>query len=97
MSEIAEILGLEGPSLVRIVESLVAEGLISRRVDPSDKRAKLLKLTSKGEGCIPILTELLEQLDQQFLGRFSEEEFGVMLRGMVQLDQILSRDKYVIQ
>lgn len=46
---IAEELGVEGPSLVRVVDMLIGEGLLTRQEDPSDRRAKLLKLTVSGE------------------------------------------------
>lgn len=46
---IAEEIGVEGPSLVRVVDSLEKDGLISRVCDPSDRRAKMVELTADGE------------------------------------------------
>ena len=45
---IAEELGLEGPSLVRIIDLLVADKLVTRKEDATDRRAKILSLTEKG-------------------------------------------------
>ncbi|MGQ3674065.1 MarR family winged helix-turn-helix transcriptional regulator [Xanthobacter sp. TB0139] len=97
MSEIAETLGIEGPSLVRIVEGLVTDGLLSRRVDPQDKRAKLLKLTSRGEACIPALEKLLEHIKGQFLSDFDDDEFGIMLRGLLRVDRVLNRESHMLR
>ncbi len=46
---LAEEMGIEGPSLVRLIDLLQAEGLVERREDPSDRRAKMLHLTATGE------------------------------------------------
>src|ERR1700732_4017707 len=46
---LAEEMGIEGPSLVRLIDLLQAEGLVERREDPTDRRAKMLHLTALGE------------------------------------------------
>ena len=46
---LAEALGVEGPSLVRVLDQLVAAGLMERREDPHDRRAKTLHLTEAGQ------------------------------------------------
>lgn len=46
---LAEEMGLEGPSVVRLIDLLAAEGLVERREDPTDRRAKILHLTPLGE------------------------------------------------
>src|SRR6201997_4570869 len=46
---LAEEIGIEGPSLVRLIDLLQAEGLVERREDPTDRRAKMLHLTEIGE------------------------------------------------
>lgn len=45
---VAEALGLEPPSLVRVLDQLVQAGLVERRDDASDRRAKTLHLTPNG-------------------------------------------------
>ncbi|MET3786575.1 DNA-binding MarR family transcriptional regulator [Methylobacterium radiotolerans] len=45
---LAEAVGIEGPSLVRLIDQLAAAGLVVRREDPSDRRAKVLGLTARG-------------------------------------------------
>lgn len=45
---LAEAVGIEGPSLVRLIDQLAAAGLVVRREDPSDRRAKVLGLTPRG-------------------------------------------------
>ncbi len=45
---LADEMGLEGPSVVRLIDLLAAEGLVERREDPTDRRAKVLHLTPAG-------------------------------------------------
>ncbi len=45
---LAEQLGIEGPSLVRLIDMLAAEHLVERREDPTDRRAKTLHITEAG-------------------------------------------------
>ena len=45
---VADALGLEPPSLVRVLDQLILAGLVERRDDASDRRAKTLHLTPNG-------------------------------------------------
>lgn len=45
---LADALGLEASSLVRVVDLLIDNGLLERSEDPQDRRAKLLRLTDDG-------------------------------------------------
>ncbi len=46
--ELAGALGLEGPSLVRLLDALERRGLIERREDGADRRARGIYLTAAG-------------------------------------------------
>lgn len=46
---LADALGLEPSSLVRVVDLLIDSGLIERHDDPQDRRAKILQLTNEGK------------------------------------------------
>ncbi|MCK8783126.1 MarR family transcriptional regulator [Roseomonas sp. NAR14] len=45
---LATALAIEGPSLVRLLDQLAAAGLVERRDDPADRRARLIHLTERG-------------------------------------------------
>jgi len=48
---LADALGLEPSSLVRVIDQLIASGLVERREDASDRRARTLHLTERGQAC----------------------------------------------
>ena len=47
-NQLAEELGVEGPSLVRLLDRSVEAGLVVRLADPADRRAKIVQLTEAG-------------------------------------------------
>jgi MarR family transcriptional regulator for hemolysin len=69
-SELAEVLDLQPISLTRLLDKLCESGLIERRADPIDRRAKRLFLT-------PAAGPLLEKL-----GDLGEELMGTALSGV---------------
>lgn len=56
---VADALGLEPPSLVRVIDQLVETGLVERHDDPIDRRAKALHLTAAGRQCAERLEKAL--------------------------------------
>lgn len=70
---VAEMAGLEGPSMVRLVDVLLAEGLITRREDPSDRRAKILQLTTQGEARMERIMTVLDDLREELLAGIDED------------------------
>lgn len=49
MSELAESLGVDRPNVTVLVDELEAQGLVRRRPHPTDRRAKLVEATRKGQ------------------------------------------------
>ncbi len=45
---LAEMTGIEGPSLVRLLDQLCKADLVRRDEDPDDRRAKMISLTDEG-------------------------------------------------
>jgi MarR family transcriptional regulator, transcriptional regulator for hemolysin len=74
-SELAEMLDLQPITLTRLLDRLCDNGLIERRADPNDRRAKRLYLT-------PAARPMLERL-----GDLGDELMGTALAG-VQRDAI---------
>jgi len=71
---VAEQAGLEGPSLVRLVDLLVADGLVSRREDPGDRRARILSLTKEGAARVDSINTVLAELRHELVSLIGDEE-----------------------
>ena len=77
---LAEELGVEGPSLVRILDQLCAAGLVQRRDDPKDGRAKTLHLTAEGEALAIVVEDAIQELRVRLLVNISAEDLAATVR-----------------
>ena len=55
--KLAELIGVEGPTLVRILDRMEQRGWIKRKVSPRDRRQKLISPTKKADALWKMLTE----------------------------------------
>jgi MarR family transcriptional regulator, transcriptional regulator for hemolysin len=77
---LAEHVGIEGPSLVRLLDQLCAAGLVRRDEDPDDKRAKTITLTEEGRAVTARMEERLTDLRARVLKGVSREDLETTLR-----------------
>ncbi|MDQ8031204.1 MAG: MarR family transcriptional regulator [Bordetella sp.] len=88
---LAEALGVEGPSLVRVLDQLVAAGMIERREDPQDRRAKTIHLTETGQVLRERVESVLVRLRRQLFDGASDADIEVCLRVFDSLKTALGR------
>jgi MarR family transcriptional regulator for hemolysin len=86
---LAEDMGIEGPSLGRLLDQLCQAGLIERRGDAADKRAKLLYLTEQGHAMAATVEKLIEELRSKLLARIADEDLEATLRVFAAFDAAL--------
>ncbi len=55
--KLAELIGVEGPTLVRILDRMEQKGWIKRKISSRDRRQKLISPTKKVEGVWKKMTE----------------------------------------
>lgn len=79
-STLAEAMGIEGPSLVRLLDQLCAGDLVVRREDATDRRAKTLHLTERGAALATQLGRDLDRLRAEVFGAVSAEDLAAGLR-----------------
>ena len=78
-TELAEMLDLQPITLTRLLDGLAENGLIERRPDPDDRRAKRLYLTPAARPLLERLTELGEDLMATALAGLSTAEVEAVL------------------
>ena len=81
-AELAEMLDLQPISLTRLLDGLADNGLIERRPDPDDRRAKRLFLTPAGRPLLARLTELGEDLMETALHGLSPTDIAALLASL---------------
>ena len=77
---LADHIGIEGPSLVRLLDQLCAAGLMRRDEDPEDRRAKTVVLTDEGRAVTAKMEEELVTLRAQALKGVSRDDLEAALR-----------------
>lgn len=77
---LAEAVGIEGPSLVRLLDQLTAAGLVVRREDPSDRRAKVIALTASGRAMVARIETELATLRARLFAEISAADLEASLR-----------------
>ena len=88
---IADVLGIKAPSLAKPLEQLEREGLIERRDDPLDGRAKTLHLTDAGRELCGRIEAVLTQLRAQLLDGADPLDVQACLRVFGRLEDRLGR------
>ena len=88
---LADELGIEGPSLVRLIDLLQAEGLVERREDSSDRRAKTLHVTATGEAKVEEINRVLRRVRASLLRDVGGEELAVTFATLQRIEQRADR------
>ena len=77
---LAQRLGMEGPSLVRLLDRLGEQKLVRRECDSSDRRANQLWLTEAGKTLVGQLEARLVELRREVFGALSPTEVQAALK-----------------
>lgn len=88
--ELAEELGVDKVTMVRILDYLEKHQCISRKADPRDRRVKRIELTGLGENYADEIEQALFEVDQQLLVDMNSKEKRQLLQ---QLDNMLKQLK----
>ena len=78
-AELAEMLDLQPITLTRLVDRLCDNGLIERRPDPNDRRAKRLFLTEEARPLMDRLAVFGEELMGEVLAGIDDNEVQLLL------------------
>jgi MarR family transcriptional regulator for hemolysin len=76
--QLAEQLGIEGPTLVRHVDRLAEEGFVRRVRHARDRRVSLVELTPEGQAHLDRITATADALDSELRRLFSDEEVATL-------------------
>ena len=78
-TELAERLGIAGPTLVRILDSLEKQEMIERRESPGDRRVKAIHLTEPARPVVEEISREVGEIRDILLQDISREEMQLCL------------------
>jgi MarR family transcriptional regulator for hemolysin len=87
--DLAALVGIEGSSLVRLLDILASRGLVERRTDEIDRRAKLIFLTEAGRAAVAGIRLELSRGEAEMLADLSDAEIAAMLDAFGQIGRRL--------
>ncbi|MGU3492869.1 MarR family winged helix-turn-helix transcriptional regulator [Xanthobacteraceae bacterium A53D] len=90
--QLAEELGIEGPSLVRLIDMLAAEELVERRADPADRRAKTLHVTPAGHAKAAEIELVVQEVRARLLADVSPADLELALGVLRTVEARLHRE-----
>ncbi len=79
-TELARKIGLDKTTMVVTVDELEAEGLAERVPSPTDRRARVIKVTPTGERKVAEADEILDRVREDVLEGLPEDEREIFLR-----------------
>ncbi|SIQ82809.1 MarR family transcriptional regulator, transcriptional regulator for hemolysin [Paracoccus thiocyanatus] len=85
--ELAALVGVDGSSLVRVLDILEREGMIERRRDQADGRARLIHLTASGEARVGQIRAELGRVEETMLCDLADRELTAMLTHFETIDR----------
>ncbi|MCZ4291938.1 MarR family winged helix-turn-helix transcriptional regulator [Hoeflea alexandrii] len=76
---LAEAVAKDRATIGAVADRLEQKGLVSRKVNARDKRARKLALTDEGEALVAALRPLVEQLQAEILPGLDEAEYRLFV------------------
>ena len=82
---IAEFLGLDRTVMTYLVDDLEKAGLVERKPDPADRRARLVVLTAKGRKIYDAESSRIREVERAVLGSLSDADADVFRQLLVRV------------
>ncbi len=80
MSELSKLLQIDNSAITRVIDRLEKNELVTREMNPTDRRQYLIRITKKGKEGIDIVGEIANQTNEKIKEGFTEEEISVFIR-----------------
>ncbi|MEM7523863.1 MAG: MarR family transcriptional regulator [Pseudomonadota bacterium] len=74
MGQLAAIVLMNPPALTKLVDRMVADGLVQRRISTEDQRSVHLALTDIGRETVAKIRRLIEEEDRQLIERLGPQK-----------------------
>lgn len=91
---IAKRIGIEGPTLTRMLDTLEADGLVVRKQDPTDRRTKLIELTDAGREALKEITLVAQEFRSSVLRSLDNDALDNVNKVTAQLMQQFAENSF---
>jgi len=91
ISEVGKRLYISKPSMTRLVDDLIAEDLVERLPDASDRRVINIRITGKGKGRIQEIGTMFKDDIEDLLSDLSDDDIRVLDESLKNLNRVLGK------
>ena len=92
ITDLAEMLGVDTPTVTRKVQQLERDGLVVRQTDPDDRRASRIRLTPSGRRTIERVRRARRAWLEQLLQEWDDEDLSALADLLTRFAEDLERD-----
>jgi DNA-binding MarR family transcriptional regulator len=85
---LAEAIHADKTRIIAVLDDLESRGLLTRRPDPEDRRARLLALTPEGRRLRDTVRAAVQEGEERLLGRLPAADRAAFLRGLTTLYEL---------
>ena len=89
---LAEAIGIEGASLVRLIDELQSSELVTREPDPSDRRANVVSLTPRGREVVAEVNEDIQGLREEIFANVATSDIEATGRVFAALKEAAGKE-----
>lgn len=82
---LAAAIGYDKTRLIGLLDELEAQGLVRREPDPSDRRARIVQITSKGRRRLTATAADIHAMEDEFLGSLTGAERTALRTALAKL------------
>jgi DNA-binding MarR family transcriptional regulator len=93
--ELAELMRIEPPTLVRHLDKLADDGLVERRPDPGDRRVLRVVVTDAGRARLTELRKVVHEVDDELRGILTKRDAEVLGRALPRIHAYFDQDDQV--
>jgi len=88
-SDLAAAVDMQGPSLVRLVDRLEGDGLVTRQSDDNDRRINRIHLTDAGHALVDRIEDALRGVRGEMLDGIDDEALNTTIRVLQHIDRYI--------
>lgn len=88
LTELAEQAQITKQTAGFLVDQLERAGYVERTPDPSDARARLVRIAPRGAATIPIAAEVVAKVEQEWTAQLGNQRMAQLCRALTQLREI---------
>ena len=90
-SQLSRLLGVHGPTMLRMLDALARQGLIERQQSHEDLRVTINRIPPEGRAVITSIMGLTNELRRDVLGNIDPDELAVAIKVLAQVLRKLDR------